>query len=150
MKKIVVIGAGFGGLNAARILCHARDVHVTLVDERNYYLFLPLLYQVAVGALSPDDIAIPIRSVFSRYPNVSVLQKKVESVDLKRKCVVLQDREIGYDHLVMACGARQTYFGHEAWEGVAPGLKTLEQAAEIRDRILGAFERAEVAVDEVI
>ncbi len=105
-SRIVIVGAGFGGLSAAKALCRDPHVQITLIDERNYYLFLPLLYQVAVGTLSPNDIAMPIRTFFSRYPNVQVLQERVVSVDLKNQQVATGACSIGYDHLIMACGAR--------------------------------------------
>jgi NADH dehydrogenase len=147
MKNIVVLGAGFGGLSAVRVLSRYKNVNITLIDERNYCLFLPLLYQVAVGALGPNDIALPIRSLFSRKKNVHVLQQKVLSIDMNSSCVKTSEGQIPYDYLISACGAKQVYFGHNDWEQYAPGLKTLEQAQEIRDRILSALERAETTRD---
>jgi NADH dehydrogenase len=148
MKKIVVLGSGFAGVNAVKALCRDKHLEITIVDERNYHLFQPLLYQVAIGALSPSDIAVPIRSIFSRYPNVRVLKESARSVDLKNRKVATDVQKLDYDYLVMACGAKHSYFGHDEWEQFAPGLKTLEQAVEIRDRMLEAFEDAERGCDE--
>jgi NADH dehydrogenase len=147
-KEVLIVGGGFGGLNAAKQLANRQGVHVTLVDRRNHHLFQPLLYQVATAALNPADIAVPIRSQFSGAPNVSVLLGEVESVDLARRCVVREGGgTLEYDYLVLACGAQHSYFGRQEWEAFAPGLKTLEQATEIRRRILGAFEAAENETD---
>ena len=139
---VVVVGAGFGGLNAVRAL-EGAPVHVTVVDRRNHHLFQPLLYQVATAALSPADIAYPIRSILSEQRNATVFLADVVSVDRAAREVVLSDGRLGFDYLVMANGVRHAYFGHDAWESGAPGLKTLEDALEIRRRILLAFERAE-------
>jgi NADH dehydrogenase len=143
---VVIVGGGFGGLAAARALRRV-PVHVTLVDRRNHHLFQPLLYQVATAGLSPADIAYPIRAVLSRQANASVLLAEAVSVDVTRKELVLKDGRLGYDYLVVATGARHAYFGHEEWEPVAPGLKSLEDALEIRRRILLAFEKAERETD---
>jgi len=143
---IVIVGAGFGGLAAARALRNAR-VRVTIVDRRNHHLFQPLLYQVATAALSPGDIAYPIRSILKRQPNARVLLAEATAVDPGRREVELDDGRVGYDALVIATGARHAYFGHDEWEKDAPGLKTLEDALEIRRRILLAFERAERETD---
>ncbi len=140
--RIVVIGAGFGGLAAARAL-NGAPVRVTVVDRRNHHLFQPLLYQVATAALSPGDIAYPIRAILSRQQNAEVLLADVISVDPGRREVVLADGRLSYDFLIVATGARHSYFGHDEWEPFAPGLKSLEDALEIRRRILLAFERAE-------
>src|SRR5256885_431450 len=143
-KEVLVVGAGFGGLEAARALAPGADVHVTVVDQRNHHLFQPLLYQVATAGLNPADIAVPIRAQFSRAPNVDVRLGRVAAVDLGRKRVSLEDRtELAWDFLVVAGGAQHSYFGHPEWEEFAPGLKTLEQATEIRRRLLSAFESAE-------
>lgn len=147
MKQVLIIGGGFAGLNAAKGLCGAPEIAVTLVDRQNHHLFQPLLYQVAMAGLSPADIAAPIRSLLSRCNNVRVLQGTVEHVDAHQRKARGDFGEIAFDYLVMACGAQHSYFGHEAWEEFAPGLKTLEQATEIRRRVLSAFERAERAVD---
>lgn len=143
-KHVVIVGAGFGGLAAAKRLAKSRAVRVTVVDQRNYHLFQPLLYQVATAGLNPSDIAVPIRSQFSGMPNVSVHMGRVSRIDLEgRRIETNGERAIDYDHLILACGAQHSYFGHDAWENDAPGLKTVEQATEIRRRILSAFERAE-------
>lgn len=139
---MVIVGAGFGGLYAARTLRRA-PVDVTVIDRRNHHLFQPLLYQVATAALSPGDIAYPIRGVLGRQRNTRVLLAEAMAVDLEARQVILRDGKIGYDFLILATGARHAYFGHDDWEQYAPGLKTLEDALEIRRRILYAFERAE-------
>jgi len=139
---VVVVGAGFGGLNAVQALAGV-PVRVTLVDQRNHHLFQPLLYQVATAALSPADIATPVRAILRDQRNATVLLGRAESVDRTARELVLSDGRIGFDYLVLAIGARHAYFGHDDWEANAPGLKTLEDALEIRRRILLAFERAE-------
>ncbi len=143
-KRVVVIGAGFGGLNATKALRRAPGV-VTVVDRRNFHLFQPLLYQVATAALNPSDIAYPIRSVFRGQENVrSVLLAEVTDVDVDSRRVTLDDGStLSYDYLVIATGATHSYFGRDEWESVAPGLKTLEDALTMRQRILSAFEQAE-------
>ncbi|MEK6288469.1 MAG: NAD(P)/FAD-dependent oxidoreductase [Acidobacteriota bacterium] len=148
-KIVVVLGGGFGGLNTAKKLANEPDVFVILIDQRNHHLFQPLLYQVATAGLSPGDIAVPIRSQFARVKNVEVHWGEVTSVDLKEQVITSSesDLEIEYDYLVLACGAQHSYFGHAEWEEFAPGLKTLEQAIEIRRRILSAFEIAENEID---
>jgi len=143
---VVVVGAGFGGLNAVRAL-EGVPVRVTVVDRRNHHLFQPLLYQVATAALSPADIAYPIRSILRAQKNATVLLAEVVSVDRSAREVVLSDGRLGFDYLVLANGVRHAYFGHDAWETSAPGLKSLEDALEIRRRILLAFERAERELD---
>jgi NADH:quinone reductase (non-electrogenic) len=147
-KHVVVVGAGFGGLNAVKVLGNAVGVNVTVIDRANHHLFQPLLYQVAMAGLSPADIAAPIRSLLSSYKNVRVLQGVLTSVDLASSSVTTDFGKLTYDYLVLACGARHSYFGHDEWENNAPGLKTLEQATEIRRRILSAFEVAERTTDE--
>ncbi len=139
---MVIVGGGFGGLYAARALAH-RPVRVTLLDRRNHHLFQPLLYQVATAALNASDIAVPLRSVLRRATNVTVLLAEVEAVDLANRRLVLDRGDIGYDALVLAAGASHSYFGHDEWEVLAPGLKSLEDALEIRRRVLLAFEAAE-------
>ena len=146
MPHVVIVGGGFGGLYAARELRNA-PVHVTLLDRRNHHLFQPLLYQVAMAALSPGDIASPIRWILRRQKNTEVLLAEVLRVDAERRVLALGDGEIAYDYLILATGATHAYFGHEAWRGVAPGLKTLEDALEIRRRVLLAYERAEREAD---
>ena len=144
-KVVVVLGGGFAGLNAAKQLANEPEVFVVLIDQRNHHLFQPLLYQVATAGLSPGDIAVPIRSQFAHTPNVQVHWGEVTAVDLKEQVVrsSVSELKIEFDYLVLACGARHSYFGHPEWEEYAPGLKTLEQAIEIRRRILSAFENAE-------
>src|SRR6267143_434912 len=144
---VVIIGAGFGGLEAAKKLC-CEAVRVTVIDRTNYHLFQPLLYQVATAALSPADIAAPIRAILSKCRNVEVILAEVESVDVDAKEVKTVDLQIDYDYLILATGARHSYFGHGEWEKLAPGLKSLEDAVELRRRILMAFEYAEKINDE--
>jgi len=141
---IVIVGAGFGGLEAAHRLGGA-DADVTLIDRRNYHLFQPLLYQVATAGLSPAQIASPIRAIVREDANVRVLLGKVVGVDKERRTVALEDRTLTYDTLVLATGSWHAYFGHDGWEKAAPGLKTIEDATAIRRRILVAFENAEAA-----
>jgi NADH:ubiquinone reductase (H+-translocating) len=149
MPKVVIIGGGFGGLYAARAF-RGQPVDVTLIDRRNHHVFQPLLYQVAMAALSPGDIASPIRSILRRQTNVEVLLGEVERIDPPRRLVHLCDGdEIDYDFLIVAAGATHAYFGHDDWQRYAPGLKTLEDGLEIRRRVLVAFERAEREKDEV-
>jgi len=143
MAHVVVVGGGFAGLNAAKGLANALDIDVTLIDERNHHLFQPLLYQVATAGLSPAEIAAPIRGILSHARNIRVLRERALDVDLARQVLVSDAAEHRYDYLVLACGSRHAYFGNEAWEAHAPGLKTLEQATEIRRRVLSAFEEAE-------
>ena len=144
-KIVVVLGGGFAGLNTAKQLANRPEVLVILFDQRNHHVFQPLLYQVATAGLNPGDIAVPIRHQFAKARNVEVHWGKVTEVDLKEQVVksASSDHEISYDYLVLACGAQHSYFGHPEWEEYAPGLKTLEQAIEIRRRILSAFENAE-------
>lgn len=146
---VVVIGAGFGGLQAARALRDAR-VRVTVVDRRNHHLFQPLLYQVATAALSPGDIAYPVRSILRRQQNARVLLAEARAIDPSRREVILADGLLKYDYLMVATGARHAYFGHPEWEAQAPGLKDLEDALEIRRRMLLAFERAERESDDAV
>jgi len=145
---VVIVGGGFGGLYAARALQHV-DVQVTLLDRRNHHVFQPLLYQVASAALSPGDIASPIRWILRHQQNVEVLLADVRRVDPARRVVVLTDGEISYDFLILATGATHAYFGHDEWQVIAPGLKTLEDALEIRRRVLLAYEHAEREADPV-
>ena len=144
--RIVIVGAGFGGLAAAKALGGA-DADITLVDRRNYHLFQPLLYQVATAGLSPAQIATPIRAVVADAANVRVLMGRVGGVDTARRVVRLEERELPYDYLVLATGARHSYFGRDEWEQLAPGLKKIDDATEIRRRILTAFEQAESEED---
>src|SRR5947208_2822555 len=145
--RVIIVGAGFGGLQAAKKLAR-KNVLITVIDRTNYHLFQPLLYQVATAALSPADIAAPVRSVLSKSKNVEVILAEVQSVDVDAKKIKTTDTEIGYDYLILATGARHSYFGHPEWEKLAPGLKSLEDAVEIRRRLLMAFEYAEKITDE--
>jgi NADH dehydrogenase len=140
--RVVIVGAGFGGLNAARALGKA-GLQITVIDRKNFHTFQPLLYQVATAGLSPGEIAAPIRSILRSYKNVEVLMGEVTGFDLDRRIVQTPDAEIPYDYLIVAAGATHSYFGHEDWEPLAPGLKTIEDALEIRRRVLLAFELAE-------
>ena len=144
--RVVIVGAGFAGLSAAKGLARA-PVDVTLVDRRNYHLFQPLLYQVATAGLSPADIASPIRSILSRQRNATVLLARVVGIDVVGKRALLANAALPYDFLVLATGARHAYFGHDDWEAHAPGLKTIDDATQIRRRLLLAFEQAESEVD---
>jgi NADH dehydrogenase len=145
--QVVIVGGGFGGLEAAKKLA-GQDVRVTVIDRTNYHLFQPLLYQVATAALSPADIAAPVRAILSRWKNMEVILAEVESVDIEAKKIKTTDLEIPYDFLILATGARHSYFGHNEWEKLAPGLKSLEDAIELRRRLLMAFEYAEKITDE--
>jgi len=142
-KRVVIVGGGFAGLNAAKRLSRTRDVEVTLLDRRNHHLFQPLLYQVATAGLSPAEIAQPIRSILKRCRNVRVLQAEVTTVDLEGRQVKTDAGDFDYDYLLLACGASHSYFGHDEWASRAPGLKRIEDATEIRRRILTAYEAAE-------
>jgi NADH dehydrogenase FAD-containing subunit len=146
-EHVVIIGGGFAGLTAARALRHV-PVRVTLIDRRNYHLFQPLLYQVATAGLSPADIASPIRAILRRQRNITVLLGKVTGIDIADKAVLIDERRVAFDHLVIATGARHGYFNHEEWERCAPGLKKIDDATDICGRILLAFERAESTNDE--
>jgi NADH:ubiquinone reductase (H+-translocating) len=145
--RVVIVGAGFGGLNAAVQLRRA-PVEVVVIDRRNYHLFQPLLYQVATGLLSPAQIATPIRHILSRQKNASVLMERVIGIDRDRREVVTDMSRVPFDYLIIATGARHHYFGHESWERIAPGLKKIDEATEIRARILTAFELAEAGDDD--
>ena len=149
LPHVLIVGGGFGGLYAARRLKRA-PVRVTLVDRRNHHLFQPMLYQVATAALNPSDIAAPIRSVLRDQSNTHVLLAEVKSIDTKARQVTFSDGEQRtYDYLLVATGARHSYFGHDEWEEMAPGLKSIEDAVQIRQRVLLAFERAEREPDVV-
>src|SRR5215472_2304911 len=140
--RVVLVGAGFGGLKAAQKLAKL-PVQVTVIDRKNHHTFQPLLYQVATAGISPGEIAAPIRWILRGHDNVEVLLGEVVGFDLERRLVRLSDLEIPYDYLVVAAGATHSYFGHDQWEGLAPGLKTVEDAREIRLRVLLAYELAE-------
>ena len=146
MSRVVIVGGGFGGLYAARALRRA-PVQVTIVDRRNHHVFQPLLYQVAMAALSPGDIASPIRWILRRQKNVEVLLAEATGVDLQGRRLLLTDGSLDYDYLIVATGATHAYFGHDEWRKVAPGLKTIEDALEVRRRVLLAFEHAERETD---
>jgi NADH:ubiquinone reductase (H+-translocating) len=146
--RVVIIGAGFGGL-ACAVALGRRGIRTTVIDRRNYHLFVPLLYQVATAALSPADIAEPIRKILSRYKNVDVVLGEVVDVDVEGRRVLLGDGSaVAYDRLVIATGSDYSYFGHDDWAPLAPGIKTIEDARTIRMRLLLAFERAELSDDE--
>lgn len=146
-QRVVIIGGGFGGLYTARALRKAA-VSIVLIDKRNFHLFQPLLYQVATGALSPANIATPLRAILKHQPNVTTLLGEVEDIDAQARQVKLQDgTQIGYDLLIIAAGVRYNYFGNEQWEKFAPSLKTIEDATEIRRKVLNAFEQAEKSTD---
>ena len=152
-RRVVVIGGGFGGLQAVHKLRHS-DVDVTLIDRRNFHLFQPLVYQVATGALSPGEIAAPLRAIFKRAKNIRVLLGEVSEIDLERRVVIahppmeeLPSAEIPYDQLIVAAGSKYSYFGHPEWATFAPEVKSLERALEVRRRILAAFEAAEMESD---
>jgi len=142
-KRVVIVGGGFAGLNAAKLLGRSRELEITVVDRRNYHLFQPLLYQVAMAGLSPAEIAAPIRGLLHGLASVAVIQGAASEVDVVGQRVLGDFGELPYDYAIVATGAQHAYFGQERWERFAPGLKTLEQATEIRRRVLTAFELAE-------
>ena len=144
--RVVIVGAGFGGLSAAKALAGSA-FDVTIVDQHNYHLFQPLLYQVATAGLSPADIASPIRSILARAQNVKVVLGTVSGIDVAQRVVIAEARHIPFDHLILATGAQHAYFGHDDWAASAPGLKTIDDATFIRRRILLAFEKAETEED---
>jgi NADH dehydrogenase len=147
LPHVVIIGGGFGGISAARAF-RKQAVRLTVVDRRNHHLFQPLLYQVATAALNPSDIASPIRRILRHQKNASVILGEANAIDRARKIVHLADGEVAYDYLIVATGATHSYFGNEEWSEAAPALKTLEDAVEIRRRVLVAYEAAEREVDE--
>ena len=148
MPRIVILGAGFGGLFAAKKLAGVA-ADVTMIDRHNYHLFQPLLYQVATAGLPPSDIAWPIRSILSRQKNTSVLLDEVMDINVGRHEVILRNESVTFDYLIAATGSTHSYFGHEDWETIAPGLKSIDDATYIRRRILTAFEQAEMTNDDV-
>ncbi|MCM3881753.1 MAG: NAD(P)/FAD-dependent oxidoreductase [Vicinamibacterales bacterium] len=148
MSRVVIVGGGFAGLNAAKALGGRKGVDVLLLDRQNHHLFSPLLYQVAMAGLSPADIAAPIRSMLSEYGNIRVLLAEVSAVDPSRSVLHGDIGEVPYDYLLLCCGSTQSYFGHDEWKAYAPSLKTLEDATNIRAKVLLAFEEAERIVDK--
>lgn len=144
--KVVIVGGGFGGLYAARVLKRA-PVSITLLDRHNYHLFQPLLYQVATGFLTPADVASPLRAELSRQKNVQVLMAEITDIDVDRRQVITPGCQFPYDSLILAAGASHSYFGHDEWEAYAPGLKSVEDALDVRHRIFLAFENAEITDD---
>ncbi|UZJ42778.1 NAD(P)/FAD-dependent oxidoreductase [Prosthecochloris sp. SCSIO W1101] len=149
MKHVVIVGGGFAGINAAKELGNKRDIRITLIDRKNYHLFQPLLYQVAMSALGAGDVAEPLRNMLSKYKNITVFKGSVENVDMERKMLLTDFGEMSYDYLILACGVKHHYFGHDEWEEHAPGLKIIAQATEIRRRIMEAYEAAERTADPV-
>jgi NADH dehydrogenase len=148
-KRVVIVGGGFTGLKAARTLGNHLDLEITLIDRKNYHLFQPLLYQVAMAALGEGDIAAPLRNMLANLHNLTVFKGIVENIDIEGKKVITDFKTIPYDYLILACGVQHHYFGHNEWEEFAPGLKTLAQAKEIRRRVMEAYERAERTSDPV-
>ena len=143
-KKVVIVGAGFGGLETAKALNKRQFGDITIIDKTNHHLFQPLLYQVASAALSPNDIAVPVREIFRDHDNTFVLMGEVVRIDKEGQFVEMRDKSrLAYDYLILSPGARHSYFGHPEWEAIAPGLKTLEDALFIREKILLSFEKAE-------
>lgn len=148
-KRVVIVGGGFAGINAAKILGNRPNLEVILVDRKNYHLFQPLLYQVAMAALGEGDVAAPLRNMLANYRNITVFKGIVERIDVANKSIITDFNTISYDYLILACGVQHHYFGHNEWEEYAPGLKTLAQAKEIRRRVMEAYERAERTTDPV-
>jgi NADH dehydrogenase len=150
-QQVVIIGAGFGGLNAAKALANSHEFNVLIIDKTNHHLFQPLLYQVATAALSPGDIAIPIREIFRKNDNIKTLMATVCAVNREEKVVILENQQkIPYDYLILAPGSRHSYFGKPQWEAFAPGLKTLQDALHVREMILTSFELAERTDDQTL
>ncbi len=145
--QIVIVGAGFGGVAVGESLASVPNCQITLIDRRNFHLFQPLLYQVAMAGLNPSDITVPLRSLFRRQKNLRVVMGDVNKLNIENQTVTFGETSFAFDYLVLACGSKHGYFGNEQWEEVAPGLKSLEQAIEIRSRILTAFELAELEQD---
>ncbi len=148
VPKVVIVGAGFGGLFAAKAMSRL-PVELTLIDRHNYHLFQPLLYQVAAAGLAPSDVAWPIRAILRRQRNVSVLLDEVQGVDRDSRQLVLSDSRVDFDYLILATGAKHSYFGNDSWRHSAPGLKSIDDAILIRRRLLLAFEEAEMCEDAV-
>src|SRR5207253_8169146 len=146
MPRVVIVGAGFGGLQAARALRNV-PVHVTVIDRTNHHLFQPLLYQVATTVLPPNDITAPIREVLRKQQNTEVLMAEVTGVDVQEQRVLMHGRSVPYDYLILATGAHESYFGHNEWKQFSSGLKSIAQALALRDKLLEAFEAAELETD---
>ncbi|TME65178.1 MAG: NAD(P)/FAD-dependent oxidoreductase [Chloroflexi bacterium] len=146
MPRVVIVGAGFGGLQAARALRNV-SVHVTVIDRTNHHLFQPLLYQVATTVLPPNDITAPIREVLRKQQNTEVLMAEVTGVDVQEQRVLMHGRSVSYDYLILATGAHESYFGHNEWKQFSSGLKSIAQALALRDKLLEAFEAAELETD---
>ncbi len=140
---VIIVGAGFAGINAAKKLGNINGIRVTIIDKKNYHLFQPLLYQVAMAGLSPSEIASPVRSILAKYNNINIVLDKVTNINLSNQIIHTEFKDYEYDYLILACGATHSYFGRNEWESFAPGMKTIEQATEIRRRVLTAFELAE-------
>jgi len=148
-KKVIVVGGGFGGISAVKALANT-DTEITLIDKKNYHLFQPLLYQVAMAALSPAEIAYPLRAMLGKIPNVRILLGEVTGIDKEKRIITTKDEQtLSYDYLILSCGATYTYFNSPQWEPLAPGLKTITQATEIRRRVFLAFEKAEKIQDPI-
>lgn len=148
MKRVLIIGGGFAGLNAAKQLGNIENIEVTILDKSNHHLFQPLIYQVAMAGLNPSDVAVPIRSIVSKYNNIKVLYGEALGFDFENNIVKTDFYDLGYDYLIIAAGARHSYFGNDQWAEFAPGLKSLDQATEIRRKVLTAFENAEKSKDK--
>ncbi len=148
MKKphVIIVGGGFGGLSTAKSLA-SQNIRVTLIDKKNYHLFQPLLYQVAMAGLSPAEIAYPLRALLARHPNIDILLGEVQEIHKKEKWLKTEQNRLSFDYLILACGSTYTYFNSPQWEPFAPGLKTIAQATEIRRRVFLAFEEAERETD---
>ncbi len=147
---VVIIGGGFGGLSAAKSLSRQKNLHVTLIDKRNYHLFQPLLYQVAMAGLSPAEIAYPLRALLAQNEGVEILLGEVKEINKTEKWIQTETNKVSFDYLILACGSTYTYFGSPQWEKFAPGLKTIAQATEIRRRVFLAFEKAEREADPAV
>ncbi|WP_338637643.1 NAD(P)/FAD-dependent oxidoreductase [Spirobacillus cienkowskii] len=145
---VVIIGAGFAGINAAKKLGNKKEIEITIIDKKNYHLFQPLLYQVAMAGLSPAEITSPIRTILAKYKNINVVYAKVTDINLNSQTVLTDFKNYKYDYLIIASGSSHSYFGKNEWEDYAPGMKTIEQATEIRRRVLTAFELAERETDK--
>ena len=146
-KRIIIVGGGFGGLAAAKSLSRNESVEILLIDRRNFHLFQPLLYQIAMAGLNPADISVPLRTLFRGKRNVKIILAEVDKIDCEKKFIQFDGHREPYDYLILSCGVKHSYFGKNQWEEIAPGLKNIEQATEIRRRILTSFELAEKSRD---